>query len=83
MKCSSRSISGKNVVVLNSKLRFIYKYSTYLKMCFTDFRSVSSMRSPGARCSCNCLTSDSDVSVGVKHEVKCVLGKYNRQSLVS
>ncbi len=31
MKCCIKSISGDNVVVLNSNLQFIYKDSAYLK----------------------------------------------------
>ncbi len=52
MKCSFKSISGENVVVLNSNLRIIYKDSAYLKMCFADFGDVRSTRSPGTQCSC-------------------------------
>ncbi len=52
MKCSFKSISGENVVVLNSNLQFIYKDSAYLKMCFADFGDVSSTRSLGVQCSC-------------------------------
>ncbi len=52
MKFSFKSISGENVVVLNSNLWFIYKDSVYLKMSVADFGAVSSTQSPGAQCSC-------------------------------
>ncbi len=45
MKCSVKIILGKNVVVLNSNLRFIYKDSADLKMCFADFGDMCSRRS--------------------------------------
>ncbi len=62
-------------------MRFVNKDSAYLKMC--ELQGVSAHEPAERAPDLLEVTAGSDVSIVVKHEIFLILGKSNRQPLIS
>ena len=76
MKCSFKSISGENVVVLNSNMRFIYKVYFKMPIFGDELHAISGSsvimyppRAVSTRLVLLTFAAGSDVSLVVKHKI--------------